>query len=136
MIVLARRPHESLMIGDAITVLVVEVRGDTVRLAVNAPKSLPVRTREMFETFQSEMLRQEATKRRTTDVSIGQRLKNAIGASGQRLDRLAVQLGLPEDVLENFLRRDSDLPLSIVQRIAAHFQLRLIGPDSDEAGGA
>jgi hypothetical protein len=81
-------------------------------------------------------VREEESKRRTPSMTIGQRLRGAIQASGQSLDRLAMQLRLPEETLENFVRRNEDLPLSIVQRIASHFRLQLTGSDSDQAEGA
>jgi carbon storage regulator len=42
MLVLTRRPGESVRIGDDIEVTVVEVRGEQVRLAVRAPRDVPV----------------------------------------------------------------------------------------------
>jgi carbon storage regulator CsrA len=134
MIVLSRRRHESVLIGDEITILVVDISADAVRLAIDAPKNAAVKAREKFETFQGGLVREEETKRRPPAMTIGQRLRAAIGASGQSLDRLALQLKLPEETLTNFVRKNEDLPLSIVQRIASHFRLQLTG-DSDETAG-
>ena len=126
MIVLSRRRHESVMIGDDITILVVETRVDSVRLAINAPKSAPVLAREMYETMRSTLLRKDEEKpAHTPSMTIGQRLRSAIEESGQSLDRLAMQIKLPQGMLEDFVRRNEDLPLSVVQRIASHFRLQL-----------
>lgn len=42
MLVLARKPGETLVIGDNIIITVVEVRGDSVRLSIDAPREVPV----------------------------------------------------------------------------------------------
>lgn len=42
MLILTRRPHESVMIGDEVSVTVLEVKGNQVRIGVNAPKSIAV----------------------------------------------------------------------------------------------
>ncbi|HEX4146799.1 MAG TPA: carbon storage regulator [Pirellulales bacterium] len=136
MIVLSRRRHESVLIGDDITILVVDTGADAVRLAIDAPKNVAVKVREKFETYQGQLVRDEESKRRAPAMTIGQRLRAAIGASGQGLDRLALQLRLPEETLDSFVRRNEDLPLSIVQRLASHFRLQLTGPDGDQSAGA
>jgi carbon storage regulator len=42
MLVLSRKPGEAIRIGDDIEVSIIEVRGDTVRIGINAPRSIPV----------------------------------------------------------------------------------------------
>lgn len=49
MLVLSRRLGESVVIGDDVVVTVLEVRGDVVRLGVDAPRSVQVRRRELLE---------------------------------------------------------------------------------------
>ena len=44
MLVLTRKAKQSIMIGDGIEVTVVEIRGDAVRLAIDAPRQVPVQT--------------------------------------------------------------------------------------------
>ncbi|MEK7664054.1 MAG: carbon storage regulator CsrA [Patescibacteria group bacterium] len=51
MLVLTRKKNESIVIGDDITVTVVEVRGDKVRLGIVAPKTVPVHRQEVFEAI-------------------------------------------------------------------------------------
>lgn len=51
MLVLARRQMERLMIGDEISIQVLEIRGDVVRLGVTAPKSIEVHREEIYETI-------------------------------------------------------------------------------------
>lgn len=54
MLVLTRRIGESLVIGDEIEVSIVEIRGDQVRIAVNAPRNISVHRKEVYELIQQE----------------------------------------------------------------------------------
>ncbi len=54
MLVLTRKPNESIMIGDDVEVSVVEVKGDQVKLGITAPKSIKVHRKEIFLAIQSE----------------------------------------------------------------------------------
>ena len=59
MLVLSRKKNESIVINNDITIVVVEIRGDKVRLGVEAPKEVPVHRREVYEAIQrSESSRQ------------------------------------------------------------------------------
>ena len=49
MLVLSRKRDESIMIGDEIEVIVVDIRGDKVRLGITAPKSVAVDRKEIYE---------------------------------------------------------------------------------------
>ena len=49
MLVLSRKKNESIVINNDITIVVVEIRGDKVRLGVEAPREVPVHRREVFE---------------------------------------------------------------------------------------
>jgi carbon storage regulator len=51
MLVLSRKKNESIVINDDITIVVVEIRGDRVRLGVEAPKEVPVHRREVFDAI-------------------------------------------------------------------------------------
>jgi len=54
MLILTRRPNEALMIGAEITVTVLGVKGNQVRLGVNAPKAVTVHREEIFERIKAE----------------------------------------------------------------------------------
>lgn len=54
MLVLSRTRDETIMIGDNIEVTVVDVRGDKVRLGINAPTSIPVHRKEVYAAIQRE----------------------------------------------------------------------------------
>ena len=53
MLVLSRRSHESIRIGDTIVVTVLEVRGDHVRLGIDAPHDVEVHRQEVYDAIQS-----------------------------------------------------------------------------------
>ena len=57
MLVLSRQRDESIMIGDSIVVTIVDIRGDKVRLGINAPAEIPVHRQEVYEAIQRENLR-------------------------------------------------------------------------------
>ena len=52
MLVLSRKKNESIIINHDITVVVVEVRGDKVRLGIEAPQEVPVHRQEVYEAIQ------------------------------------------------------------------------------------
>ena len=54
MLILTRRVGETLMIGDNVSVTVLRVKGNQVRLGVNAPKDVSVHREEIFERIQQE----------------------------------------------------------------------------------
>jgi carbon storage regulator len=54
MLVLSRQRNESIVIGDEITLVVVEIRGDKVRLGIEAPKDVSVHRREVYDAIQRE----------------------------------------------------------------------------------
>ena len=60
MLVLSRKKNESIVINNDITIVVVEIRGDKVRLGVEAPKEVPVHRREVYDAIKrNEQLAQE-----------------------------------------------------------------------------
>ena len=54
MLVLSRHRDESIIIGDDIVITVVDIRGDKVRLGINAPVEIPVHRQEVYEAIQRE----------------------------------------------------------------------------------
>jgi carbon storage regulator len=54
MLVLSRQRDETIMIGDDIEITVVDIRGDKVRLGINAPTHIPVHRKEVYEAIQRE----------------------------------------------------------------------------------
>lgn len=54
MLVLSRKKNESIEIGDDVTIVIVEIRGDKVRLGINAPKHVPVHRTEIKELIEAK----------------------------------------------------------------------------------
>lgn len=60
MLILTRRVGESVVIGDEVTITVLGVKGNQVRIGVNAPKHVSVHREEIFERIKAEHLNDEA----------------------------------------------------------------------------
>ena len=54
MLVLARKINESIMIGDEIEVVVVDIKGDQIKLGIRAPRSVSVHRAEIFKEIQEQ----------------------------------------------------------------------------------
>jgi carbon storage regulator len=54
MLILTRRVGETLMIGDDVTVTVLAVKGNQVRIGINAPKDVTVHREEIYERIRSQ----------------------------------------------------------------------------------
>ncbi len=57
MLVLSRHKDESIIIGDNVEIIVVDVRGNKVRLGINAPTGIPVHRKEVYKRIQSNIRR-------------------------------------------------------------------------------
>ena len=54
MLVLSRHRDESIMIGDDVVITIVDIRGDKVRLGIDAPQEVPVHRQEVYDAIQRE----------------------------------------------------------------------------------
>lgn len=68
MLVLTRKVNQSIVIGDEIEVVVLEVRGEQVRIGVRAPKSITVHRKEVYEQIRQENL--NAASVSTDDLTV------------------------------------------------------------------
>jgi carbon storage regulator len=72
MLVLSRKKNESIVINNDITIVVVEIRGDKVRLGVEAPKEVPVHRREVYDAIRrNDAAAAQARSESTSDSSSG-----------------------------------------------------------------
>ncbi|MBL9092940.1 MAG: carbon storage regulator CsrA [Planctomycetaceae bacterium] len=71
MLVLSRKKNESIVINNDITIVVVEIRGDKVRLGVEAPKEVPVHRREVYEAIHRSDAAQNGTDSATKENGSG-----------------------------------------------------------------
>ena len=71
MLVLSRKKDEKIIIGDQITLMVIDIRGDKVRLGIEAPKDVAVHRQEVYEAIQKEMEMDSAPKSELNDSQVG-----------------------------------------------------------------
>ena len=62
MLVLSRQRDETIMIGDDIEITIVDIRGDKVRVGINAPKEISVHRKEVYDAIQQENRRAATIK--------------------------------------------------------------------------
>lgn len=69
MLVLSRQRDESIIIGDNIVITIVDIRGDKVRLGIQAPTEIPVHRQEVYDAIQRENAMKESEAHRPSSQS-------------------------------------------------------------------
>ncbi|MCY2965527.1 MAG: carbon storage regulator CsrA, partial [Planctomycetota bacterium] len=70
MLVLSRQRDESIIIGDNIVITVVDIRGDKVRLGIQAPTEIPVHRQEVYEAIQREQVKTQGGETEVVDAAM------------------------------------------------------------------
>lgn len=68
MLVLSRKKDEKIIIGDSITLMVVEIRGDKVRLGIEAPRDVTVHRQEVYDAIKKESEQRSAEEGNNVSV--------------------------------------------------------------------
>ena len=91
MLVLSRQRDQTIMIGDDIEITVVDIRGDKVRIGINAPKCIKVHRKEVYDAIKNENLRAAGVKPedlpKTTEMDKEQKDKSPGGSAGEASPR-------------------------------------------------
>lgn len=78
MLVLSRKINQSIIIGDDIEIMLVDIRGDQIKLGINAPKSVKIFRKEVYEDIENQNM--AATKSDIDKLSV---LKNYVNKNKQ-----------------------------------------------------
>lgn len=89
MLVLSRKKNESIYIGDNIEIMVIDIRGDKVRLGIKAPRHIPVYRQEIHDAIQREKQRSAldyTTKQDVPGIGLDEKTDTAQTELGSKPD--------------------------------------------------
>lgn len=82
MLVLSRKPGEAIRIGEDIEISIIEVRGDTVRIGIDAPRNVPIFRKELIAEVAKTNIESVKAAPKTVDV-----LKHILGGEAGKDDK-------------------------------------------------
>ncbi|KKN88297.1 hypothetical protein LCGC14_0248590 [marine sediment metagenome] len=94
MLVLSRKKNERIVINDNITIVVVEIRGDKVRLGIEAPKEVPVHRQEVFDAIKAgerKVQEEEIARRLALDPLDSRSIEEAVGPAEELTDEEIIE---------------------------------------------
>jgi len=68
MLVLSRKKNESIIIGDDVEIVIVDIKGDQVKIGIKAPKSVSVHRAEVYEEIQAENKKASSAPKQLTGL--------------------------------------------------------------------
>jgi len=82
-LILSRKRNEKIMIGDDISILIVDIRGDQVQIGIDAPRSIPVHRHEIYEEIKNTTL--DAAQSAPIDINaLRKKMKNKQTKGGEK----------------------------------------------------
>lgn len=83
MLILSRKRNEKIMIGDDISILIVDIRGDQVQIGIDAPRSIPVHRHEIYEEIKNTTL--DAAQSAPIDINaLRKKMKDKQNKGGEK----------------------------------------------------
>ena len=69
MLILSRKRNEKIMVGDEIEFTIIDIRGDQVQVGIDAPRSIPVHRKEIYDIIQKEKAEKEDNQKENKDAT-------------------------------------------------------------------